>query len=211
MKIVVVDYGSGNLRSAAKALERVADGSVSVTADPDAVARADYLVVPGQGAFADCLAGVRAIDGLFEAITDVALTQAKPYLGICVGMQLMASRGLEHGVHAGFDWIPGDIAPIQPADPSLKIPQMGWNTLRATGDAGASHPVLQGLAGEDVYFVHSYAFETTQADHQLMVTDYAGDVTAVVGRDNLVGTQFHPEKSQAMGLQLLSQFWKWKP
>lgn len=208
MKIVVVDYGSGNLRSAAKALERVADGPVQVTAAPEAVSAADYLVVPGQGAFADCLHGVKAIDGLYEAICDFALNQAKPYLGICVGMQLMASRGLEHGVHDGFGWIPGDIAPIQPADPSLKIPQMGWNTL---SEKGASHPVLQGLAGEDVYFVHSYAFETAQAEHQLMVTDYAGEVTAVVGRDNLIGTQFHPEKSQTMGLKLLSQFLRWKP
>ena len=208
MKIVVVDYGSGNLRSAAKALERVSDAPVSVTADPDAVRRADYLVVPGQGAFADCLSGVKAIDGLYDAITDFALNQAKPYLGICVGMQLMATRGLEHGVHDGFGWIPGDIAPIKPSDPSLKIPQMGWNTLAETG---ASHPVLDGLAGEDVYFVHSYAFETAHADHQLMVTDYAGDVTAVVGRDTMIGTQFHPEKSQTVGLKLLSQFLGWKP
>ena len=208
MKIVVVDYGSGNLRSAAKALERVANGPVEVTAKPEAVSAADYLVVPGQGAFADCLAGVKTIDGLYEAITDFALNQAKPYLGICVGMQLMATRGLEHGVHEGFGWIPGDIAPIQPSDPTLKIPQMGWNTLRETG---APHPVLAGLAGEDVYFVHSYAFETAQPEHQLMTTDYAGDVTAVVGRDNLIGTQFHPEKSQTMGLKLLSQFLRWKP
>lgn len=208
MKTVVVDYGSGNLRSAAKALERVASGPVEVSADPSVVSQADYLVVPGQGAFADCLKGLKSIDGLFEAIEDFALTQAKPYLGICVGMQLMASRGLEHGVHEGFGWIPGDIAPIKPADPSLKIPQMGWNTLTATGPA---HPVLDGLEGQDVYFVHSYAFETAQSEHQLMVTDYAGDVTAVVGRDNLIGTQFHPEKSQAMGLKLLSQFLEWKP
>ncbi len=210
MKIVVVDYGSGNLRSAAKALERVAGQAVQVTADPDAVVRADYLVLPGQGAFGDCLAGVKAIDGLLEAITDFTLTQAKPYLGICVGMQLMATRGLEHGVHQGFDWIPGDIAPIQPSDPSLKIPQMGWNTLTQT-QTGPAHPVLEGLAGEDVYFVHSYAFEPAQAEHQLMVTDYAGDVTAVVGRDTMIGTQFHPEKSQSMGLRLLSQFLGWKP
>ena len=208
MKIVVVDYGSGNLRSAAKALERVANGPVEVTAKPEAVSAADYLVVPGQGAFADCLAGVKTIDGLYEAITDFALNQAKPYLGICVGMQLMATRGLEHGVHEGFGWIPGDIAPIQPSDPTLKIPQMGWNTLRETG---APHPVLAGLASEDVYFVHSYAFETAQPEHQLRTTDYAGDVTAVVGRDNLIGTQFHPEKSQTMGLKLLSQFLRWKP
>ena len=208
MKIVVVDYGSGNLRSAAKALERVAEGPVQVTADPELVSQADYLIVPGQGAFADCLSGVKAIDGLYDAIADFALEQAKPYLGICVGMQLMATRGLEHGVHDGFGWIPGDIAPIKPSDPSLKIPQMGWNTLQETG---ASHPVLDGLAGEDVYFVHSYAFETAQADHQLMITDYAGDVTAVVGRDNVIGTQFHPEKSQTMGLKLLSQFLTWKP
>ena len=155
MKIVVVDYGSGNLRSAAKALERVAEGPVQVTADPELVSQADYLIVPGQGAFADCLSGVKAIDGLYDAIADFALEQAKPYLGICVGMQLMATRGLEHGVHDGFGWIPGDIAPIKPSEPSLKIPQMGWNTLAETG---ASHPVLDGLAGEDVYFVHSYAF-----------------------------------------------------
>lgn len=208
MKIVVVDYGSGNLRSAAKALERVAGGPVEVTADPETVTRADYLVLPGQGAFADCLAGVQAIDGLYDAIADFALIQAKPYLGICVGMQLMATRGLEHGVHQGFDWIPGDIAPLKPADPSLKIPQMGWNTLTETGPA---HPVLEGLAGEDVYFVHSYAFETAQDNHQLMVTDYAGEVTAVVGQDTMIGTQFHPEKSQSMGLRLLSQFLGWKP
>ena len=199
MKIVVVDYGSGNLRSAAKALERVAEGPVQVTADPELVSQADYLIVPGQGAFADCLSGVKAIDGLYDAIADFALEQAKPYLGICVGMQLMATRGLEHGVHDGFGWIPGDIAPIKPSDPSLKIPQMGWNTLQETG---ASHPVLDGLAGEDVYFVHSYAFETAQADHQLMITDYAGDVTAVVGRDNVIGTQFHPENEAASALDV---------
>jgi len=215
MKTVVVDYGSGNLRSAAKALECVSTGAkrsvtVTVTADPAVVAQADYLVVPGQGAFADCLRGLKDIDGLFDAIEDVALRRARPYLGICVGMQLMASRGLEHGVHEGFGWIPGDIAPIKPTDPSLKIPQMGWNSLsRVSGSA--THPVLDGLDGQDVYFVHSYAFETAQADHQLMVTDYAGDVTAVVGRDNLIGTQFHPEKSQAMGLKLLSQFLEWTP
>lgn len=208
MKIVVVDYGSGNLRSAAKALERVAQSPVAVTADPETVARADYLVLPGQGAFADCLAGVQAIDGLYEAIVDFTLTQAKPYLGICVGMQLMATRGLEHGVHEGFGWIPGDIVPIQPSDPRLKIPQMGWNTLT---ESGPPHPVLAGLEGEDVYFVHSYAFETAQPDHQLMVTDYASDVTAVVGRDTMIGTQFHPEKSQTVGLKLLSQFLGWKP
>ena len=210
MKTVVVDYGSGNLRSAAKALERVSPGPVAVTDRPEVVSGADYLVVPGQGAFADCRQGLRSIDGLYEAIADFAVTRGRPFLGICIGMQLMATRGLEHGVHPGFDWIPGDIAPLRPTDPSLKIPQMGWNSLRAT-NSGAAHPVLEGMDGEDVYFVHSFAFETAQADHQLMITDYAADVTAVVGRDNMIGTQFHPEKSQTVGLKLLSQFLRWKP
>lgn len=210
MNVAVVDYGSGNLRSAAKAFERVAEDGVSVTVtnDPDAVSRADRVVLPGVGAFGDCRRGLMALDGMVDAIVDAVIGRGVPFLGICVGMQLMADRGLEHGVHEGFGWIAGDVAAIKPADPALKIPHMGWNELIID----RPHPVLDGLEnGAHAYFVHSYALVAASADTVLAHSDYGGPVVAVVGRDNMVGTQFHPEKSQQTGLRLIANFLAWKP
>jgi len=211
MSVVIVDYGSGNLRSAAKAFERAAEGrtEILVSADPDAVRRADRIVLPGVGAFADCKAGLEALDGMTGALEEAVIKGGKPFLGICVGMQLMAARGLEHGTHAGLGWIAGDVGPLQPSDPALKIPHMGWNELELK-DAG--HPVLDGLGdGQHVYFVHSYAMTVSEPKLVLATTDYGGPVTAIVGRDNLIGTQFHPEKSQRAGLRLIANFLRWEP
>ncbi len=215
MTIALIDYGSGNLRSAAKAVERVVrelgrSDTVAVTADPDAVAKADRVVLPGVGAFADCRAGIDALDGMMEALTEAVITRAQPFLGICVGMQLMASTGFEFGETPGFGWIPGSVKALAPADKTLKIPHMGWNELLWVGYQ--EHPVLKGLAnGHHAYFVHSYHFVPENAEHLLAVTDYGGPVSAAVGRDNLVGTQFHPEKSQAVGLKLIENFLNWAP
>jgi imidazole glycerol-phosphate synthase subunit HisH len=209
--IALVDVGSGNLRSAAKALERVAAGAgtVHVTNDPELVARADRIVLPGQGAFADVAAGLAAVDGLREAVETAVRGRGRPYLGICVGMQLMADLGREHGDHAGLGWIGGQVVPIAPADPALKVPQMGWNDLELLQ---ADHPVLRDLAvGDHAYFVHSYKFDVADRRDLLARVQYGGEVAAVVGRDNLVGTQFHPEKSQAVGLKLLAAFLAWRP
>ena len=216
MSTVIVDYGSGNLRSAAKAFERMANGApVTVSADPVAVAHADRLVLPGVGAFADCKAGLAAIDGMIEAITEAVHTRAVPFLGICVGMQLMADRGLEHGETDGFGWIAGDVVALEPAGaadphtPGFKIPHMGWNDLAVEA---MDHPVLTGLgAAPHVYFVHSYHLACQDPTERLATTQYGGEVTAVVGRDNLIGTQFHPEKSQAAGLKLIENFLGWAP
>jgi glutamine amidotransferase len=214
MTIAIVDYGSGNLRSAAKAFERVVAeaGStepVAVTADPDVVAAADRVVLPGVGAFADCKAGLQALDGMVDAITMAVMQKGRPILGICVGMQLMATRGLEHGETAGFDWIAGDVAAIRPSDKTLKIPHMGWNQLILPP---SPHPVLRGLAEDaHAYFVHSYAMQCADPAAVLARVDYGGEVTAAVGRDNIVGTQFHPEKSQSTGLKLIDNFIKWAP
>ncbi len=214
MTLAIVDYGSGNLRSVAKACERVVAEAgrrdlVSVTADPEAVARADRVILPGVGAFADCRSGLEALDGMIEALIEFAITRGGPFLGICVGMQLMAREGHEFGHHPGFDWIAGDVTALQPDDPALKIPHMGWNTLRVTG---AAHPVFAGIEdGQHAYFVHSYQFTTDDPGHTLLQAGYGGPVTAAVGRDNLVGTQFHPEKSQALGLRLLGNFLGWTP
>jgi len=214
MTIAIVDYGSGNLRSAAKAFERVvveagSHESVTVTADPDAVAAADRVVLPGVGAFADCKAGLQALDGMVDAITTAVVQKGRPILGICVGMQLMATRGLEHGETAGFGWIEGDVAAIEPSDPTLKIPHMGWNQLILPP---SPHPVLQGLAEDaHAYFVHSYAMQCRNPSEALARVEYGGEVTAAVGRDNIVGTQFHPEKSQSTGLKLIDNFIKWAP
>ncbi|MEQ8667253.1 MAG: imidazole glycerol phosphate synthase subunit HisH [Rhodospirillales bacterium] len=210
MTVAIVDYGSGNLRSAAKALERVADGrmSVSVTSDPETVRAAQRIVLPGVGAFGDCRRGLLALDGMVEAITDAVIDRGVPFLGICVGMQLMAERGHEHGIHDGLGWIAGDVAAIEPADPAFKIPHMGWNELVIN----RPHPVLDGLeTGAHAYFVHSYALRTASDDTVLAHTDYGGEVVAVVGRDNMVGTQFHPEKSQRTGLRLIANFLDWTP
>ncbi|MEM6383331.1 MAG: imidazole glycerol phosphate synthase subunit HisH [Pseudomonadota bacterium] len=214
--VAIIDYGSGNLRSASKAFERVAreqglDTRIAVTSQPDVVAGADRVILPGVGAFADCRAGLMAVDGMQDALFDAVTHRGVPFLGICVGMQLMATRGLEHGETAGFDWIAGDVEAIRPADPSLKIPHMGWNVLAPT----RAHPILEGIkTGKDglhAYFVHSFHLSAKNEDDVIAGTDYGGPVTAIVGRDNLVGTQFHPEKSQALGLALIGNFLMWAP
>ncbi len=213
---VILDYGSGNLASARKAFERAArdDGltaAVRVTADPDAVRRADRVVLPGVGAFADCMAGLRAVPGLAEAVTEAVRTRGRPFLGVCVGMQLLATRGLEHGTADGLGWIVGDVVRLRPADPALKIPHMGWNTLHPRGP----HPLLDGLAtgenGLHAYFVHSYHLDAADPADVVAATDYGGPVAAVVARGNVAGTQFHPEKSQALGLGLIGNFLRWRP
>jgi glutamine amidotransferase len=212
--VAIVDCGSGNLKSAAKAFERAAaeagrGSKVIVTADPDLVRRADRVALPGQGAFAAVLAGVAAVDGLRAALEEVAIEKARPFFGICVGMQLMAVRGVEHGIHEGFGWIAGEVVPLAPADTALKVPHMGWNDLEVDRP---DHPVMRGVkTGDHAYFVHSYRFVCADAAHAVAHADYGGPVTAVIGRDNLIGTQFHPEKSQAVGLALISAFLEWRP
>jgi glutamine amidotransferase len=213
MTVAIVDYGSGNLRSAAKAFERAAretgaDDRVLVTANPREVAAADRIVLPGVGAFADCRAGLYGVPGMVDALQREVIERGKPFLGICVGMQLMATRGVEYGVHTGLAWIAGDVVRIEPGAAHLKIPHMGWNEILDI----KPHPLLQGLAAHDhAYFVHSFQLKTSRPETVLAVTDYGGPITAVVGRDNLVGTQFHPEKSQAAGLRLIGNFLRWKP
>jgi len=210
MAVVVVDYGAGNLKSAAKALMEAAKGTgteVAVTADPAEVRRADRIVLPGVGAFADCKAGLEALPGMVDALNEAVLEQRRPFLGICVGMQLMATLGIEYGEHRGLGWIRGKVVKLTPKDPALKIPQIGWNNLSAS-----PHPVLRNLPQDaDAYFVHSYHFVADQASDVLSRIDYGGPVVAAVGRDNLIGVQFHPEKSQAIGLRLLGDFLKWRP
>ncbi len=212
MTVVVVDYGAGNLRSAAKALAVAARDSgrrVVVSADPATVAEAERVVLPGVGAFADCRAGLDRIPGLVEALSESALRRRRPFLGICVGMQLMASLGIEYGSHRGLDWIKGRVVRLTPADPGLKIPQMGWNDLVI---APSRHKLFAGLpVGAHGYFVHSYHFLAENPAEVLASVDYGGPVVAAVGRDNLVGLQFHPEKSQQVGLQILANFMSWAP
>jgi imidazole glycerol-phosphate synthase subunit HisH len=211
--VAIVDYGSGNLRSAAKAFERAAREAatghdVLVTSDPEDVAAAERIVLPGVGAFADCRAGLYGVPGMVETLQREVLERGKPFIGICVGMQLMATRGVEYGVHHGLDWIAGDVVRVEPTDPALKIPHMGWNELREV----AGHEVLAGIAaGDHAYFVHSYHLRTAVPAQRLAVTDHGGAIAAVVGRDNMIGTQFHPEKSQATGLRLIANFLRWKP
>ena len=212
MKIAVVDYGSGNLASAARALALAASrlglaADVAITAEPAEVAAADRIVLPGQGAFADCAQGLAAIPGLQHAILH-ATEAGTPFLGICVGMQLMAQRGLEHRVTPGFGWVAGEIAAMAPP-PALRLPQMGWNELAFTRDA---HPLLDGLEpGDHAYFVHSYALAGGAADEIVATTDYGGPVAAIVARGNRAGTQFHVEKSQEVGLRILANFLRWQP
>ncbi len=214
MSVVIIDYGSGNLRSAAKAFEHAVaaaglDLTVDITARADDVGRASHVVLPGVGAFADCKQGLEALPGMVDALERAVVRQAKPFLGICVGMQLLATTGREHGEHAGLGWIPGEVVALEPADPSLKIPHMGWNELCLKGP---SHPVFEGIAaGSHAYFVHSYGYACADPAHVLATVEYGGAVTAVVGRDNMVGTQFHPEKSQATGLRLITNFLTWRP
>jgi glutamine amidotransferase len=213
MKVAVVDYGSGNLHSAHKAFERAAReagiaAEVRVTADADWTLAADRIVLPGVGAFADCRRGLDAAPGMVEALTEAVRRRGRPFLGICVGMQLLATRGLEYETVAGLDWIAGDVAPIRPADPALKIPHMGWNTL----EIRRPHPLLDGVRpGLHAYFVHSYQLYAAEADDVVATADYAGPITAIVARENVAGTQFHPEKSQTLGLSLIANFLKWRP
>jgi glutamine amidotransferase len=213
MKVAIIDYGSGNLRSAAKAFERAAAENgiaarVEVTNEPETVAEADRVVLPGVGAFADCRRGLTAMPGLEAAMREAVIARGRPFLGICVGMQLMADRGREFETVEGLGWIAGEVVPIEPRDPTLKIPQMGWNEIELRG----THPLLAGLgAGTHAYFVHSYHFCLDNPEDLVAVTDYGGQLTAMIGRDNLAGTQFHPEKSQEAGLRLIANFLRWRP
>lgn len=216
MSVAIIDYGSGNLHSAAKAFERAARDSglaarIDVTADPAVVRRASRIVLPGVGAFKDCRDGLKAVPGMWETLVEQVHGRGKPFLGICVGMQLMATRGLEHEVTEGLGWIPGDVTPIEPRDASYKIPHMGWNTL----DLVRPHALLEGIAlgpqGLHAYFVHSFHLACDQADDVIATTDHGCTITAIVGRDNVAGTQFHPEKSQALGLGLIANFLGWSP
>lgn len=212
--VAIVDYGSGNLRSAAKAFERVVAErglglEIRVTARAEDVAAAERIVLPGVGAFADCKAGLDALPGMGAALTESVLHQGRPFLGICVGMQLMATTGREHGAHQGLGWIEGDVVPLDVAAAGLKVPHMGWNDLVADRP---DHPLLAGLPdGAHAYFVHSYHFHCADPAHRLAHVGYGGAVTALIGRDNLAGTQFHPEKSQATGLRLIENFLTWRP
>ena len=212
MLTAIIDYESGNLHSAHKAFERMARetdaGDVIVTADADVVARADRLVLPGDGAFPACMAALKGAGGLYDAMVEAVEGQGRPFLGICVGMQLMASVGREYADTAGLGWIAGEVTRITPADPKLKVPHMGWNDLVIDHP----HPVFDGIeTGDHAYFVHSYHMAVTDPAQRLAHVDYAGDVTAIIGRDTMLGMQFHPEKSQATGLRLIANFLNWKP
>jgi glutamine amidotransferase len=216
MTVAIIDYGSGNLHSAQKAFERAAreaglSRAVKVTSRPEDLRTADHVVLPGVGAFADCRRGLDRVAGMVAALEEAVLREGKPFLGICVGAQLVATRGLEHEVVAGLNWIEGDVAPIKPNDRALKIPHMGWNTL----DVKRPHALLAGIRtgpeGLHAYFVHSYQLYAANSETVVATADYGGPVTAVVARDNIVGTQFHPEKSQTLGLMLIANFLKWRP
>jgi glutamine amidotransferase len=214
--VAIIDYGSGNLHSASKAFERAAREHglaepIVVTSDPDDVRRADRVVLPGVGAFADCRRGLDAVPGMVAALEESVRERGRPFLGICVGMQLMAERGREYVVTPGLAWIKGEVDRIAPSDPGLKVPHMGWNTLNAY----RSHPLLDGIAvgpqGLHAYFVHSFHLKPAERADLIAEADYGGPVTAVVGRDTIVGTQFHPEKSQRLGLRLIANFLQWTP
>ncbi len=212
MTTALVDYDSGNLHSAQKAFERMAAevgaGSIIVTSDPDVVSKADRIVLPGDGAFPHCRAELFARTGLAEAIIEAVTVKARPFFGICVGMQMMATTGHEYETTPGFGWVAGDIRRITPSDPSFKVPHMGWNDLVIDN----THPVLHGLAtGDHAYFVHSYAMTVANPAERLAHVDYGGDVTAIIGRDTMIGTQFHPEKSQDAGLRMIGNFLRWMP
>lgn len=216
MNVVIIDYGSGNLRSATKAFERAAREAglnieVLLTDKPEIVATADRVVLPGVGAYADCCAGLDAVSGMGDALREAVENKARPFLGICVGMQLMSDRGLEKATTKGFGWIEGDVVHMTPDDPNLKIPQIGWNTL----DVVNPHPLFDGIKtgpdGKHAYFVHSYHLQASDPTDIIATTNYGQKVTAMVARDNMAGTQFHPEKSQALGLALITNFLKWAP
>ncbi|MBB3445041.1 imidazole glycerol phosphate synthase subunit HisH [Rhizobium sp. BK379] len=216
MRVAIIDYGSGNLRSATKAFERAAreagiEAEINLTDKAEIVAAADRIVLPGVGAYADCRRGLDAVPGMTEALLEAVEKRAQPFLGICVGMQLMSSRGLEKTVTQGFGWIPGDVVEMTPADPELKIPQIGWNTLNLKYE----HPLFDGIPtgpdGLHAYFVHSYHLAAENAGDVIAMTDYGGPMTAFVGRDNMAGSQFHPEKSQKLGLALIANFLRWAP
>ena len=216
MHVAIIDYGSGNLHSAAKAFERAAreEGSrlaVKVTSKPEDLRQAERIVLPGVGAFADCRQGLVNIPGMIEALEEAVKARGKPFLGICVGLQLMAMRGLEHGLTPGLGWIEGEVRAIAPGDRALKIPHMGWNTL----DIARKHALLEGIptgnAGLNAYFVHSYHLVPSGRDALVATTDYGGPITAFVAKDNMAGSQFHPEKSQKLGLALIANFLRWKP
>jgi glutamine amidotransferase len=212
--VAIIDYGSGNLRSAAKAFERVVNEeglalSVEVTSDAALVAKADRIVLPGVGAFADCKQGLAAVPGMIEALERQVIERGRPFFGICVGMQLLATTGLEHGTHQGLGWIKGAVGPLGVESLGLKVPHMGWNQLVADAP---DHPLLAGLAVDaHAYFVHSYCFEAEDPAHRLAHVDYGRAITAMIGRDNMVGTQFHPEKSQTTGLRVIANFLGWTP
>ena len=208
--VALIDYGSGNLASAAKALARAANGKSEIvtTADPQAVKDAERIVLPGVGAFADCMKGLSSVPGMVEALREKVVKDGAPFLGICVGMQLLATVGVEFGRHPGLGWIAGEVVKIAPKDPNLKIPHMGWNELNIL----AKHPLLKGIeSGAHVYFVHSYQLKPALPEDLIATTDYGGPLTAMVGNENIAGTQFHPEKSQATGLKLLENFIGWHP
>jgi imidazole glycerol-phosphate synthase subunit HisH len=216
MHVAIIDYGSGNLHSAAKAFERAAreggsELAIKVTTRPEDVADADRIVLPGVGAFADCKRGLEDLPGMIDALEEAVQERGKPFLGICVGLQLMAERGLEHGVTPGLGWIKGEVRAIAPSDPNLKVPHMGWNTLRVV----RANPLLEGIptgeGGLHAYFVHSYHLVPEMKDDLVASTDYGGPITAFVAKDNMAGTQFHPEKSQKLGLALIANFLRWKP
>ncbi|SEH44334.1 glutamine amidotransferase [Rhizobium tibeticum] len=216
MRVAIIDYGSGNLRSATKAFERAAreagiDAMIDLTDKAETVAAADRVVLPGVGAYADCRRGLDGVPGMSEALIDAVEKKARPFLGICVGMQLMSSRGLEKTVTDGFGWIPGDVVEMTPGNANLKIPQIGWNTL----DLSSPHPLFEGIPtgpnGLHAYFVHSYHLAAKNSGDVIATADYGGPITAFVGSDNMAGAQFHPEKSQKLGLTLIANFLRWKP
>ena len=212
MTTVIVDYDSGNLHSAHKAFQRMADevasGQVALSSDPDVVRRADRIVLPGDGAFPACRTALFDHRGLFEALEEVAIRKAQPFLGICIGMQMMASQGLEYTPTDGFDWITGEVTKITPNDPAVKVPHMGWNDLILD----SPHPVFNGIkSGDHAYFVHSYHMQVSRPEQRLAHVGYDGEITAIIGHDNLLGMQFHPEKSQKTGLKLIANFLKWAP
>ena len=216
MSVAIIDYGSGNLHSAHKAFERAASesgigGDIIVTSDPELVRAADLIVLPGVGAYADCRRGLDAVPGMVEAMTEAVQGKGRPFLGICVGMQLLADRGLEHVTTPGLGWIGGDVVEIVPDDPALKIPHMGWNTL----DQGQDHALLAGIPtgadGWHAYFVHSFHLQPSTRDTVVATTQYGGEITALVAKGTVAGTQFHPEKSQKLGLALIANFLRWRP